>query len=102
MKNLWKPPLQQIFSTNIFRIRLFFRLCDAVSPKFGKDRRCDMSVDCLSYLIKHMLTNEEAKFFFAVPVTLYISLGCVRTKVYVAKAHPTNEMARFRFQEKKL
>lgn len=61
-----------------------------------------MSVDCLSYLIKHMLTNEEAKFFFAVPVTLYISLGCVRTKVYVAKAHPTNKMARFRFQEKKL
>lgn len=60
-----------------------------------------MSVSCLLYLDKHTLTNEEPIFFFAIPVILCISLGCVRTKVYVTKPHHKNEVTRFRFQGKK-
>lgn len=75
---------------------MFFSLHDAVSPKFGEHARSNMSGDCLAYLVKHMLTNEEPGFgfFFAIPVTSYISLGCVRVKVHVAKAHHKNEVFR--------
>lgn len=62
MESLEKPPLQHIFSSNLVRIRSFLSLCDAVLPEFGNDRRPDMSVDCLLYFVKHMLTNEEMVF----------------------------------------
>lgn len=101
MESLWKPPSQHIFSINPLRMRSFFSLCDAVSPEFGKDRRSDMSVDCRSNLVKHMLTNEEPVGVFALPVTLHISVCCVRTKVYIANACRKNEMARFRLLGKK-
>lgn len=101
MESLEKPPLQHILASNLLRIRSFFSLCDALSPEFGKDRRPDiLSVDCLLYLVKHMLTNEE--IFFSLPVTLPISVCCVWAKIYIAKACHKNEMAKFMFLGKKI
>ena len=70
-----------------------------MSPKFGKDR--DRHVSGLPVIFGEAHADKRrTNFFFAVPVTLYISLGCVRTKVYVAKAHRKNEVAKFSFQRR--
>lgn len=71
---LEEAPLQHIFSSNLLRVRSFFSLCDAVSPEFGKDKRPNMSVYCLLYFVKHVLTNKEPVGLFA------ISLCCVGPK----------------------
>lgn len=57
-------------------------------------------IDCLLYLVKHVLTNEE--ILFSLPVTLHISVCCVWAKNHIAKACHKNEMARCRFLGKKI
>lgn len=56
IKKLWKPSLQWV---NIVRIRLFFSLCNAVSPDFRRDRGSQVSADFQLYLLKHWQTNED-------------------------------------------
>lgn len=54
-----------------------------------------MSVNCLLYLVMHVLANEVPFGFFAT------SMCCVWAKVYIAKACHKNEVARFRFPGKR-
>lgn len=96
---LGETTLQHIFSSNLLRIRSFFSLCDAVLPEFGKDRRPDVSVDCLLCLVKHLLINEEMEFLCPPSHTAHLCVPCLGQD-YIAKACHKNEMARFGFWEK--
>nr|XP_013056346.1 mitochondrial import receptor subunit TOM20 homolog isoform X2 [Anser cygnoides] len=57
---MWKPSLERI---SIFRKRLLFSLCNAVSPNFRRDQGSCVSSDCRLYLFKHWQTKEDLILF---------------------------------------
>lgn len=60
IKKMWKPSLERI---SIFRKRLLFSLCNAVSPNFRRHQGSCVSSDCTLYLFKHWQTKEDLILF---------------------------------------